>query len=179
MYSAKQPSRWTPMHLVLGHTCRLPSWQIWQWLQGMWDSADTRSPTFTVWTSLPVSTTSPENSWPMTTGGCIRAWAQAFQWRMWTSVPQTAAAFTRTRMSRGPIWGMGRVRSSILPGAAAVFTTARMVPVMAVSSCSAKFLPAPYQKKRPRTREFPFKLVNKCGKVGDKWTGQRLYAAAR
>ena len=53
MYSAKQPSRSTPMMRVCGQTCELPVRQSRQRPQTMCPSAVTRSPTCTSVTSAP------------------------------------------------------------------------------------------------------------------------------
>ena len=69
MYSAKQPSRSTPMIFVYGQTCALPVRQSRQRPSTMWPSAVTRSPSCTSVTSVPTCTTSPANSCPTTNGG--------------------------------------------------------------------------------------------------------------
>ena len=69
MYSAKQPSRSTPMIFVYGQTCELPVRQSRQRPSTMCPSAVTRSPSRTSVTRLPTCTTSPANSWPTTIGG--------------------------------------------------------------------------------------------------------------
>ena len=70
--------------------------------------------------------TAPENSWPGMSGRMDAAFAQGSQLKMWRSVPQTLAAWTRTSTSPGPGVGTGTSRSS-MPGAALALTTACMV----------------------------------------------------
>ena len=72
MYSAKQPSRSTPMIFVYGQTCELPVRQSRQRPSTMCPSAVTRSPSRTSVTRLPTCTTSPANSCPTTIGGFTR-----------------------------------------------------------------------------------------------------------
>ena len=79
MYSAKQPSRSTPMIFVNGQTCEFPVRQRRHRPQTMWPSAVTRSPTFTSVTRRPTCTTSPANSCPTMIGGLTRPCAQRSQ----------------------------------------------------------------------------------------------------
>ena len=67
-YSAKQPGRFTPTPTVLRQRWRLPARQLRQWPQVMWPSPETRSPTLKPCTSLPISATTPTNSWPTVMG---------------------------------------------------------------------------------------------------------------
>ena len=64
MNSAKQPGRLTPTPMVLRHRWRRPARQLRQKPQVTWPSPDTRSPIFRPRTSLPISTISPQYSWP-------------------------------------------------------------------------------------------------------------------
>ena len=57
--------------------------------------------------AAPRSTTSPQNSWPKTSGGWMRPCAHLSQSWMWRSVPQMLAALTLIRTSRSPRSGTG------------------------------------------------------------------------
>ncbi len=67
--SAYPPSRSMPMLTVFGHSCRRPARHDRHRPHTMCPSTLTRSPTSTVSTPLPSSTTRPAISWPSTTGG--------------------------------------------------------------------------------------------------------------
>src|SRR5699024_4705678 len=58
-YSAKAPSRWTPMERVRMHIWRRPARQLRHTPHTTWPSPEMRSPTRTSPTSSPASTTSP------------------------------------------------------------------------------------------------------------------------
>ncbi len=85
----------------------------------------------------PWPTTTPAISWPNTIGGGPKlSCAHLSQRSMWTSVPQTDAASTRTRISPGPGCGMGTSRTAA-PGAAFSLTSARMVVPMPGADASS------------------------------------------
>src|SRR5918992_4824303 len=75
----------------------------------------------------PCPTTVPAISCPKTIGGVAKfSWAHSSQRSMWTSVPHTLAASTRTSSSPGPGRGIGTSRMAA-PGPGASLTSARMV----------------------------------------------------
>ncbi len=128
MYSAKAPSRSTPMIRVRRQTWASPVRQGRQWPQTMCPSAVTRSPMASSPSALassPSSTISPANSCPMVTGGLSRPLAHASHSQMCRSVPQTPAKCTLISASLGPQCGRGTSRTS-MPGPAEVLTRARM-----------------------------------------------------
>ncbi len=67
-YSAKAPSRFTPIPTTFSQTCSLPRRQLRQCPQAMCPSPVTRSPIFKFSTPLPISTISPAYSCPMIMG---------------------------------------------------------------------------------------------------------------
>ena len=67
-YSAKNPSERIPGPSRAPHRSPRPVRQSGQAPHAMPGGAQIRSPTATVVTPLPTSTTSPENSWPRITG---------------------------------------------------------------------------------------------------------------
>ena len=77
MYSAKQPSRSTPMTFVYGQAWAFPVRHSMHRPSTMCPSAVTRSPTFTSLTIEPTCTTSPANSCPTVKGGLQRPFAQS------------------------------------------------------------------------------------------------------
>ena len=91
--------------------------------QTTWPSPLTRSPAVNPLTLEPTSTTSPTNSWPITSGTGIVRCAHASQRSMWTSVPQIPVMPTRIRTSLIPISGSA-TSSSQTPGSARLFTSA-------------------------------------------------------
>ena len=109
MYSAKQPGRLTPTPWVFRHRCRRPARQLRQWPQVMWPSPETRSPTASPRTSLPIATISPQYSWPICIGTGIVRCAQASHCQMWMSVPQIAVLRMRISTSLGPGSGFGQL----------------------------------------------------------------------
>ena len=125
-YSANAPSASTPMIFTFWQMCASPVRHCTHFPQATCISAETKSPSFTAVTFLPVATTCPQNSWPGISGGLMRFCAHWSQLYMCRSVPQTDATFTFTRTSSGPIWGTGICRTSA-PGAASGFTTASIV----------------------------------------------------
>src|SRR5437773_4596589 len=74
--------------------------------------------------------TSPANSWHWISGVLMRAAAHASQSKMWTSVPQIEAIFTRMRTSSGVGSGTGTFWTSVLFGADLSFTAAFIVETM-------------------------------------------------
>ncbi len=106
-YSANAPAVCTPRPIVLAHRCRRPALQLRQVPQTRCPSPLTRSPTFTLVTPAPISTTSPTNSWPTTSGGVIVAAAQSSHDSMCRSVPQIPVRSTRSLTSAGPGCGSG------------------------------------------------------------------------
>ena len=91
--------------------------------QTTWPSPLTRSPTRKSLTFDPTSTTSPTNSWPITSGTGIVRWAHASHRWMCTSVPQIPVRLTRIRTSLIPISGSG-TSSSQRPASARLLTSA-------------------------------------------------------
>ena len=74
--------------------------------------------------SMPTATISPMNSWPIAIGtGMVRC-AHSSQSRMWISVPQIEAFFTRIRTSLIPISGTGRLRARVRALGDLLFTSA-------------------------------------------------------
>ncbi len=80
-----------------------------------------RSPILQPETPSPISTISPQTSWPIVTGRETFVWPRL---RILTSVPQVSAARIRSTTSPGPAVGGGSSRSSKRP--IAVWTKARM-----------------------------------------------------
>src|SRR5688572_22571212 len=126
MYSAKQPGRSTPTPWELRHRWRRPARQLRQWPQVMWPSPETRSPTASPRTSLPVATISPQYSWPTCIGTGIVRRAQSSHCQMWMSVPQIAVLRMRISTSFGPGTGFGSSPSQI-PGSGRDLIRACMV----------------------------------------------------
>ena len=91
-YSANAPGTWTPRPRVLMHRCRRPARQLRQRPQTRWPSPLTRSPTATSRTPAPISTTSPQNSCPVTIGTGTFFCAQWSQLWMCRSVPHNPGA---------------------------------------------------------------------------------------
>ena len=79
MYSANAPVRLTPIPSVCAHRWRRPAMQLRQRPQTRWPSPLTRSPGAKPVTLEPTSTTSPTNSWPITSPTGIVFCAQASQ----------------------------------------------------------------------------------------------------
>ena len=107
------------------HRWRRPAMQLRQRPQTRWPSPLTSSPVAMPSTLVPISTTSPTNSWPTTSGVGTVCCAQASHASMCRSVPQMPARLTRTSTSSGPTSGSGtdvRVR----PGSGRAFTSARI-----------------------------------------------------
>src|SRR5487761_1919527 len=125
--SAKAPSRPTPRPMVWAHRWRRPARQCRQRPHTTCPSPLTRSPIPKPVTLEPTSTTSPTNSWPITSGGEMVFAAHASQASMWRSVPQIPVLWMRIRTSLIPTAGSGQSRSS-RPGPPAVLTRASMAP---------------------------------------------------
>ena len=126
MYSANAPGRFTPTPLVLAQRWRRPAKQFRQRPHTTWPSPLTSWPGKKSTTFDPTSTISPMNSCPITIGTGIVRCAHSSHFRMWMSVPQIDAFFTRTRTSLMPISGTGT--SSIhSPGSGLLFTRAFIV----------------------------------------------------
>src|SRR5580704_2291378 len=104
----------------------------------MWPSPDTRSPTLKPRTSLPVSTISPEYSWPTAIGTGTVFRAHASQLYICMSVPQIAERCTLMRTSLWPTEGSGTSCIHI-PGSARAFTSAFMnFPLVNDAECAAR-----------------------------------------
>ena len=114
----------------------------------MWPSPETRSPTARPRTSLPISTISPQYSWPTAIGTLIVRCAQSSQCQMCMSVPQIAVFFILIRTSFGPIFGSGT--SCIqMPGSALALTSAFMaVPYPMMPSSRPAVANAPIARSR-------------------------------
>src|SRR4051794_11426715 len=125
MYSANAPVRETPMPSVCAHRCRRPAMQLRQRPHTRWPSPLTRSPGTKPVTLAPTATTSPTNSWPITSPIGIVRCAQASQLEMCRSVPQIPVRSTRIRTSLMPISGSGTSWSHS-PGSGRAFTSARI-----------------------------------------------------
>ena len=91
----------------------------------MCPSPETRSPTLRPATSLPISTISPQYSWPTAMGTLIVRWAQSSQCQMCMSVPQIAVLRMRISTSLGPMVGSATSISQ-MPGSALALTSAFM-----------------------------------------------------
>ncbi len=122
-YSANAPGRCTPSPIECAHSCRRPAMQFRQRPQTTCPSPLTRSPGAKPVTFEPTSTTSPTNSWPITSGTGIVRCAHASQRWMWTSVPQIPVVPTRIKTSLIPNSGSG-TSSSQTPGSARLLTSA-------------------------------------------------------
>src|SRR5437879_5691840 len=125
MYSAKAPSRSTPMIRVLRQMWALPVRHCRQCPHTICPSAVTSWPALSSPTPSPTATISPANSWPMTSGGLRRPCAQASHSAMCRSVPHTPAWRTAMSTSPGPADGLGTV-ATLRPGAGRSFTMACM-----------------------------------------------------
>src|SRR4051812_6097127 len=110
-YSAAPPETETPIAFHRSQRLLRPNRHIrhsWQYSDG---STATRSPTATSFTSDPISTTTPANSWPGITGSV----GANSPWRMCRSVPHSPQADTSTTTSRGPAFGSGTSVTSSRP----------------------------------------------------------------
>src|SRR5438105_5532405 len=116
MYSAKAPSRSTPMMRVFLQMWLLPVRHWRQCPHTMCPSAVTSWPVRSSATAPPTATISPANSCPTTRGGRRRPSAHAFQSAMCKSVPHTPACRTAISTSPGPGDGLGTV-VTLRPGA--------------------------------------------------------------
>src|SRR6267142_2789342 len=125
MYSAKAPSRSTPMMRVFLQIWLLPVRHWRQCPQTMCPSAVTSCPTRNPVTPSPSPWISPANSWPTTMGGLMRPCAHGSQSAMWRSVPQTPACRTAISTSPGPGAGLG-TDFTVNPGARFSLTIACM-----------------------------------------------------
>src|SRR5213595_3061242 len=123
MYSAKAPSRSTPMMRVFLQMWLLPVRHWRQCPHTMCPSAVTSWPGRSSATAPPTATISPANSCPTTRGGRRRPSAHAFQSAMCKSVPHTPACRTAISTSPGPGDGLGTV-VTLRPGARFSFTIA-------------------------------------------------------
>src|SRR3954451_2960554 len=119
--SANAPGRSTPTLEVFAQRCRRPARQFRHRPQTTCPSPLTSSPGWKSLTLEPTDTTSPTNSWPITSGGVTAARAHSFQSAMCTSVPPIPVRSTRINTSLMPVSGSGTcVRVSPGPGACLV-----------------------------------------------------------
>ncbi len=123
-YSAKPPSRWTPMALRFSQRLGRPLRHCRQRPQEMLGSPVIRAPGRKPCTSAPTASTMPENSCPSVTGQAVGN----SPLNMCRSEPQTPQASTRTRRSPGP--GTGRATSStiIRPGVSSLAASIAVLP---------------------------------------------------
>ena len=126
IYSANAPGRFTPTPLVFAQRWRRPARQFRQRPHTTWPSPLTSCPGKKSTTFDPTSTISPMNSWPITIGTGMVRWAQSSHFKMWISVPQIDAFFTRTRTSLIPISGTD-TSSSQSPGSGLALTSAFII----------------------------------------------------
>ena len=106
-YSAKAPGTCTPSPRVLMHRWRRPARQLRQRPQTRCPSPLTRSPTATSRTPAPISTTSPQNSCPVTIGTGTFFCAHGSQLWMCRSVPHSPVRRTLISTSSASICGSG------------------------------------------------------------------------
>src|SRR4051794_35764992 len=125
MYSANAPVRVTPMPSVCAHRWRRPAMQLRQRPPPRRPSPLTGSPGGNPVPLPPTATTSPTNSWPITSPTGIVFCAHASHEWMCRSVPQIPVRSTRISTSLIPNSGSG-TSSSHRPGSPWAFTRARI-----------------------------------------------------
>src|SRR2546429_4720556 len=158
MYSAKAPSRSTPMMRVFLQMWLLPVRHWRQCPPTIWPSAVTSCPVRSSATPPPAATISPANSCPTTRGGWRRPSAHAFQSARCRPVPPTPACRTAISTSPGPGDGLGTV-VTLRPGARFSLTIA----------CIGSRVGEEGRGKRDgsenRTRESPVHLQRGAGNI--------------